>query len=70
MYHAEEGFLSATNELLLIHVNQQTRCNAPMAPEILERLEQIQAVHEKLPVPSYIGRVFGLKAEGFKKTGT
>ncbi len=66
MYHAEEGFLSAMNELLSIHVNQQTRRSTPMAPEILERLEQIQAAHEKLPVPSYIG----LKAEGFKKTGT
>ncbi len=70
MYHAQEGLLAATNELISIHVSQETRRGAPMAPEILERLEQIRAAHEKLKVPSYIGRVIGLKAEGFKKTGT
>ncbi len=70
MVHAEEGFLASTNELISIHVSQETRRGTPMAPEILERLEQIQAAHEKLPVPSYIGHVIGVNAEGFKKTGT
>ena len=62
MYHAEEGFLSATNELLSIHVNQQTRRSAPMAPEIQERLAQIRAAHERIPPPSYVGRIMGLNA--------
>ena len=65
MYHAEEGFLAATNELISIHVSQETRRGAPMLPEIQERLAAIGAAHEKLPVPGYIGRVIGLDARRF-----
>ena len=63
MYHAEEGFLAATNELMSFHVSNKTRRSAPMAPEIQARLAEIQAAHEKLPIPSYVGRVIGLNAK-------
>ena len=43
MYHAADGFLAATNELVSLHVSEATRRAAPMAPEILERLARIQA---------------------------
>ena len=33
------------------------------APEIQARLAEIQKAHEKLPVPSYVGRVIGLEAK-------
>ncbi len=33
MYHATEGYLAATNELMSLHVSQETRRAAPMAPE-------------------------------------
>ncbi len=62
MYHGEAGYLAATNELMSLHVSQETRRGAPMAPEILERLRLIQAGHERLPRPSQVGRVMGLAA--------
>jgi acyl-CoA thioester hydrolase len=62
MYHAREGYLAATNELMSLHVAQQTRRSAPMAPEILERLGQILRSHGSQPIPPQVGRVMGLKA--------
>lgn len=62
MYHAREGYLAATNELLSLHVSQETRRSAPMAPEILDRLAKILRAHRELPTPPQVGRVMGLKA--------
>jgi acyl-CoA thioester hydrolase len=62
MYHAEEGYLAATNELMSLHVSEETRRGAPMASEILERLRPIQAAHDKLPRPPQVGRRLGLGA--------
>ena len=60
MYHAEEGYLAATNELMSLHVNQATRRSAPMASQILERLARIQHAHDTLPRPPQVGRTIGL----------
>jgi len=62
MYHAREGYLAATNELMSLHVSQETRRSAPMAPAILERLAEIERAHNTLPLPPQVGRVMGLKA--------
>jgi acyl-CoA thioester hydrolase len=62
MYHRESGYLAATNELMSLHVSQGTRRAAPMAPEILERLEAMQRAHDRLPRPPQVGRVMGLSA--------
>ena len=43
MYHATEGFLASTNELMSLHVSQATRRAAPMAASVLARLAAIQA---------------------------
>jgi acyl-CoA thioester hydrolase len=60
MYHATEGYLAATNELLSLHVSRDTRRSAPMAPEILARLAEIQRAHDALPRAPQVGRVIGL----------
>jgi len=60
MYHAEDGYLAATNELMSLHVSESTRRSAPMASEILERLVRIQAAHDALPRPPQVGRTIGL----------
>ncbi len=62
MYHATEGYLAATNELMSLHVALETRRGATMAPEVLVRLAEIQAVHGALPRPPQVGRVMGLSA--------
>ncbi len=62
MYHASEGYLAATNELLSLHVSQETRRSTPMAPEVQGRLAAIRRAHDTLPVPPQVGRVMGLGA--------
>ena len=63
MWHATEGYLASTNELISLHVSQETRRAAPMSPEILERLAEIKAAHRSLPPTPYVGRSIGLTAK-------
>jgi acyl-CoA thioester hydrolase len=63
MYHADEGYLASTNELMSLHVSQETRRSAPMKDEILARLADIKAAHAELPPSPNIGRIIGLKAK-------
>jgi len=62
MYHAEAGYLASTNELMSLHVSQETRRAAPMAPAILERLARVQKAHDALPRAPQVGRMMGLAA--------
>lgn len=61
MYHAEKGFLAATNELLSIHVDLATRRSAPLPAEALERLARLKASHRHLPRPPGLGAVIGIR---------
>ncbi len=61
MYHAEKGFLAATNELITIHIDMNVRRSAPFAPELLERLEQVMQAHRDLPRPANVGRTIGIR---------
>src|SRR4029453_1664527 len=63
MYHATEGFLASTNELMSLHVSQATRRAAPRAPSGLARLAAIQAAHDALPRPPMAGRRIGLSTQ-------
>jgi len=60
MYHATEGYLAATNELMSLHVALETRRGATMATDVLARLAEIQHAHGALPRPAQVGRVIGL----------
>jgi acyl-CoA thioester hydrolase len=60
MYHAADGYLAATNELMSLHVSRATRRAAAMAPEILSRLAAIQRAHGALARPPQAGRAIGL----------
>jgi acyl-CoA thioester hydrolase len=62
MYHATEGYLAATNELMSLHVSEETRRGAPMAAEILERLRVIQEAHDRSDRPPQVGRRMGFGA--------
>jgi acyl-CoA thioester hydrolase len=63
MYHAEQGYLAATNELMSLHVSRETRRAAPMSDDILQRLADIRQAHESLSVPPQVGRSIGLQAK-------
>jgi acyl-CoA thioester hydrolase len=60
MWHEEGGYLAATNEIINLHVDWKTRSAAPMAPQILRRLETLGEAHFKLPRPTQAGRRIGL----------
>ena len=60
MWHADEGFVAATNELMSLHVSRTTRRAAPMAPEVQARLAVLAPLHARLEVPSQAGRRIGL----------
>ncbi len=62
MYRSSDGELAATNELMSLHVSQDTRRTAPMAPEILKRLAELRDLHAALPQPPEAGRRIGLQA--------
>lgn len=62
MYHAEDGYLASTNELISLHVSRETRRGAEMAPAILDRLAAIKTAHAALPRPPQVGHVIGVKA--------
>ena len=57
MYHAEEGFLSATAEWLSLHIDMNRRRVAPMPPQIAERLAALWEEHRQLPDPDELGKV-------------
>lgn len=60
MHHGTEGYLAATNELMSLHVSEETRRSTSLAPEVLERLARIQKAHDTLPRPPQVGRTIGL----------
>ena len=63
MHHADEGYLASTNELMSLHVSQETRRAAPMASAVQDKLAEILAAHSTLPPPPQVGRVMGLNAK-------
>lgn len=62
MYHADAGFLAATNELLALHVDLTERRTTPFPEPVVRRLAALDADHRRLPRPAQVGRVMGLGA--------
>ena len=62
MYHADEGFLAATNELLALHVDLAGRRAAAFPEPVGRRLADLHAAHRRLPTPAQVGRVMRLGA--------
>ena len=61
MYHAKESFLTATNEVLSMHMNMETRRIAPMAPDIQARVSKTCKIHKALDYPKLVGRTIGIR---------
>ena len=64
MFRESDGELSATNELVTLHVDQRTRRASPMQPEAQERLTAIERTHRELPLPPEVSRPMGLGPRG------
>ncbi|UKJ72480.1 thioesterase family protein [Azospirillum brasilense] len=61
MRHEEDGFLAATAEFVLLHVDLAERRSVPLAPDVAERLAWTAAEHATLSVPPQAGRSVGLR---------
>lgn len=58
--HAGEGFLSATSEIMSMHVDMTTRRAAPFPEDVLARIAAMHAAHRAMPRPPQAGRVIGI----------
>jgi carnitine 3-dehydrogenase len=54
-----DGRLLATGEHMLLHVSLERRASCEPAPAVRARLEEIAALHAKLPRPEGAGRAVG-----------
>ncbi|QIG51914.1 thioesterase [Nordella sp. HKS 07] len=60
MRHAGEGFIAATSELIIIHVDMTTRRSAPFPPDVLANIKAMREAHAALPLPPQIGHRIGI----------
>lgn len=57
MFHADENYLAATNELLLLHVDMVSRRTLPFAAEVQARIAAVVKAHTATLFPEDAGRV-------------
>jgi acyl-CoA thioester hydrolase len=60
MFHAEQGYLAATNETIVMNIDYASRRSAPWPAPVAVRLETLWQAHRGLPRPAKAGRVMGL----------
>ena len=60
MVHAEEGWLSATEEAIALHVDMTTRKVAPFPDDVMAKLKAWQAPALGRPTPEGVGKVIGI----------
>lgn len=61
MYHAEEGYLAATNECLGMYIDLSTRRSVSFSAEQLARFRQELERGQQLPLPTEFARKLGIR---------
>lgn len=61
MFHAEEGYLAATNELMCMHMDLAARRSAPFPPEAAARIEAMATEHAADPPLAGLGRRIAIR---------
>jgi acyl-CoA thioester hydrolase len=56
LFHAAEGWVSATSENMALHVDMTAGKTAAFPPDIGARLAKLKAAHSELPLPEAAGR--------------
>lgn len=56
LFHAVEGWMSATSENMSLHVDMTAKRTAPFPDDVIARLARMKAAHARLPVPEAAGR--------------
>ena len=60
MFHAAQGYLAATNEVIVMNIDYASRRSAPWPAPVAKRLETLWLAHRDLPRPAKAGRVMSL----------
>jgi acyl-CoA thioester hydrolase len=60
LFHAADGWVSATSENLSLHVDMTSRRAATFPTDITTRLAEMKASHSLLPFPKAAGRRIGM----------
>jgi len=63
LFHATEGWVSATSENMSLHVDMQAKKTVPFAPEVTACLAKMKAAHARLPVPEAVGRKIAMPSK-------
>ena len=63
LFHATEGWVSATSENMALHVDMQAKKTAAFPPEVAAGLARMKAAHAKLPVPEAAGRRIAMPSQ-------
>ena len=64
LFHATEGWVSATSENLSLHVDMASKKVAPFPPMIMKSLARMKAAHGQLPRPEAAGRRIAMPGKG------
>ncbi len=56
LFHATEGWVSATSENMTLHVDMTAKKVAPFPTTVMRSLAAMKASHSRLPVPEAVGR--------------
>ena len=63
LFHASEGWVSATSENMALHVDLDSKKTAGFPPDIAACLAKMKATHAMLPVPEAAGRSVGMRRQ-------
>ena len=61
MFHAEKGYLAATMEQMVLHVDLNERRAAPMPESVQTNVQLLREAHGKLSIPKQAGATIGIR---------
>jgi acyl-CoA thioester hydrolase len=62
LYHATEGWISATSEQIALHVDLERKKTSPFPDDILSRLSMMKCAHGALKTPDGAGRAIAMSS--------
>ena len=64
LFHATEGWMSATSENMTLHVDMTAKKVAPFPASVMRTLGRMKASHARLPRPEAAGRSIAMPVKG------
>jgi acyl-CoA thioester hydrolase len=64
LFHAQEGWVSATSENMSLHVDMDSKKTAKFPADVARCLAKMKAAHAQLPLPEAAGRKIAMPGKG------